>query len=457
MIICTACGRPNEDDDDFCADCGRYLSWVGEHVDAPDAEPEPEPEPEPEAPTVLSRWQRVAHALHLGGKGHSSTTDEPGQPVAPLEAVVLHENRSQVMVAAAVAETHADLGGELPTTPVAAVAGDGAASVARVRGAEHTVGSLDGSLALEGEPASRVREAPALRRPTEIGSARPRRARRPAAGTDGYPGSAVRRPGDIDCLVCRQFNPPTRHFCRRCGTELVVDDVVTTVAYAPLTFWHRHVRRDVRITTAGGRPGRWGRAASGGGGSGRGMRVMARVGAAVIAAAILLSYLGPVAQPLRDWYRHLYRSVINKVDVQYQQQFAIGAQATSATPGHAPSLAVDDADNTYWMSLPSKKTNGAGQSITVVFGTPTRIDRIGVLSGASSSQQAFLSEARPDAIDITYNKSTIHETLQDSKDFQRLATKIPGVLSITFTVRSVYTSVTGHRVAITELEFFTRT
>ncbi|MGH8994170.1 MAG: zinc ribbon domain-containing protein, partial [Acidimicrobiia bacterium] len=40
MIVCTGCGFSNEDSDAFCGDCGEFLEFVGQKVEA-DAPEEP--------------------------------------------------------------------------------------------------------------------------------------------------------------------------------------------------------------------------------------------------------------------------------------------------------------------------------------------------------------------------------------------------------------------------------
>ena len=46
MRLCTQCGAPMRDADDFCGNCGTYLGWAAEPLPQPD-EPEPGPEKRP--------------------------------------------------------------------------------------------------------------------------------------------------------------------------------------------------------------------------------------------------------------------------------------------------------------------------------------------------------------------------------------------------------------------------
>lgn len=79
MIICTACGNHNEDDDEFCGSCGKFLEWVGEKVEEPPP-PEPEPEPEPE-PARAGLIERVKAAVGIEeGRAEATTTDLAPSP-----------------------------------------------------------------------------------------------------------------------------------------------------------------------------------------------------------------------------------------------------------------------------------------------------------------------------------------------------------------------------------------
>jgi len=66
MIVCKVCGNRNNDQEEFCTSCGRYLAWSGEHVDvAPEAEPELVPEDAYEEARPPGFFRRLAISLHL--------------------------------------------------------------------------------------------------------------------------------------------------------------------------------------------------------------------------------------------------------------------------------------------------------------------------------------------------------------------------------------------------------
>lgn len=79
MIVCTECGNHNDDDDEFCGSCGRFLEWVGERIAAPPP-PAPPPEPEPE-PVKVGLVERVKAAVGLDEA--AAGTSSPGGGGAP--------------------------------------------------------------------------------------------------------------------------------------------------------------------------------------------------------------------------------------------------------------------------------------------------------------------------------------------------------------------------------------
>ncbi|MCU1491788.1 MAG: hypothetical protein JWM85_3193 [Acidimicrobiaceae bacterium] len=542
MIICKACGQRNGDADEFCASCGRYLEWSGEHVANP--EPEAAAEPEEELPAQGERRPgivaRVRTSLGVAPRrpGEEPTSDgngwqhvsEPGNGAAPAGttpsrpevaepvlatagAAAAHEAGSEVATAGEDAEGSPVTTGSVSHAPVAGAPVEVAEAVAgRPHGnewdtfavpivrADPAVGSgqqPSGELAtahvslLEsapaeggsegGEPTSRlsvVQPIPGtgsrrpgealtvsgesigpvrgsvLRQPTEASSTERLRRRQHPTSLVAVPDlPQVAGPGDVFCPRCGQFNASSRVFCRRCGEQLDLLD--TEESYQRLTFRQRHWHRDVEIVTVGKRPGRWGRVTTGQS-AGRFQRLSVRVGAVVIGALLLLSFLGPVAQPLKDWFHRTWSSVLNKVDIQYTQVFAIGANASSSAPNHLAGLAVDDAKNTWWQSAPNAK-NGVGQTLTAVFAQKTPINRIGILSGAAT-QQTYLANTRPKEVLLTFsNGKRLREHLQDTQSFQHLVISETGITSVTMRILSVYPSPTkGHSVAVTELEFFER-
>jgi hypothetical protein len=133
-----------------------------------------------------------------------------------------------------------------------------------------------------------------------------------------------------------------------------------------------------------------------------------------------------------------------------------GAATGPAAPNHGAARAFDGFYNTYW-AAPAGSVNPA---ITAHFSPPADVAKILLTPGDSDDFQA---QPRPRTIRIDFADSkrkvvfTKQYDLVDTKDFQTLDVDAKGAASITVTVLSVYESVKGKNVSITELEFRKRT
>lgn len=89
MIICTNCGNHNEDSDEFCGSCGKFLEWVGQKVEDPVKVEVAEPEPDVEE-TKVGLIDRVKAAVGIeGAAGGGAGTTVAGAP--PLDGVGVDE------------------------------------------------------------------------------------------------------------------------------------------------------------------------------------------------------------------------------------------------------------------------------------------------------------------------------------------------------------------------------
>ncbi len=385
MIVCKVCGNRNNDQEEFCTSCGRYLAWSGEHVDvAPEAEPDlviadavPEAQPE-------GFWRRLGTRLHLvrprsrpapAGQREPAFEHDEGVRVIgalpPTAAGRLSAAPSAALPAGSAEDDAAGLG-VLVVVPEVVGAGAGGPGTPGVDTTAPLalVGNGDGSRSTKprrpGEPGSTLpvlpplpgREPPpseratVLRRPTEVVD-KPQRARRSRTGAaPGLPQlPATPSPGDVFCPHCGQFNSPTRVYCRRCGTELGTRQVAAEeIAYEPLTWWQRHLHHDVRVVTAGQRPGRWGKIVSGAGSQGRGLRIVERAGALLIGVSLVLTFIGPYGNSMRGWYTNTWHAIYNYINAREVGVAATSASATSSAPGHPAWNAVDQNSATWWQS-----------------------------------------------------------------------------------------------------------
>lgn len=88
MIICTNCGNHNEDNDEFCGSCGKFLEWVGQKVEDPVKVEVAEPEAEPEDVKVgLIDRVKAAVGIEAAAGGGSGLAE--GAP--PVEGIVIEE------------------------------------------------------------------------------------------------------------------------------------------------------------------------------------------------------------------------------------------------------------------------------------------------------------------------------------------------------------------------------
>ncbi|MBW3649206.1 MAG: hypothetical protein KY458_01425 [Actinobacteria bacterium] len=87
MIVCTNCGNHNDDTDEFCGSCGKFLEWVGQRIETPAPAPEVQAAPEPE-PVKTGLIDRVKAAVGIdeGGHGSSATGATAAGPERPAGA-----------------------------------------------------------------------------------------------------------------------------------------------------------------------------------------------------------------------------------------------------------------------------------------------------------------------------------------------------------------------------------
>ncbi len=133
----------------------------------------------------------------------------------------------------------------------------------------------------------------------------------------------------------------------------------------------------------------------------------------------------------------------------------MSATATSAAPGHPASAAIDGVKQTSWAVAPPGP--GLNQSLTITLGRTVDLARVGITPGASDNQKAFLAEARPREILVTFpDGSRSLVTLRDIAAFQPFSVTAHGVTKVTLQILSVYPGQSNQRTAIDEVEFFTK-
>ena len=273
-------------------------------------------------------------------------------------------------------------------------------------------------------------------------------------------------PGDLVCGQCGTGNPPSRKFCRRCGTTLAEAVVAKLGFFARL---RRKFSRKPKTFEAGHRP----KAGSAGAGAGLATKTrvawfrlnakLLRVGAMLGVVAMLGFGVEPIRQKLR--LPNFRQTVMNKVrefaNPVYDPVRASSASATSSSPDHAAGLLIDNGNNTFWSAAPSP--NGAvGSKVTVKFNKPFDLGKMLMTSGVSGSTEpgtGFVSQPRPSEIRVTLNGDPENAKTVAVKDVdqpQTLDVKGKQVSTVEFVVTAVYPAAEGKGkgVAITEMEFF---
>lgn len=267
------------------------------------------------------------------------------------------------------------------------------------------------------------------------------------------------RPGDLICGQCGEGNDPSRHYCRRCGAGLAEAE---TVRPGLLDRLKGLVRRRRRPPPAGTRPGRGG---GGGGAVARGragrrrvLRTWFTVMKVLAIAAVALAVVGVTVSPLRqqvagrlgdavDWVR---RAVVPR----FEPVSALTATASSESPDHPASHAVDGFHNRWWAE--AAPGPGDGERLFVDFGGPVDIAKVGFLSGAG--EEAFLAQPRPREVHLVFsNGATADMTLEDKTEFQVFDVEgAEGVTEVEVQILSVYAGQEGEELSLREIEFRTR-
>jgi hypothetical protein len=256
------------------------------------------------------------------------------------------------------------------------------------------------------------------------------------------------------CSRCGVRNPTGRVFCRSCGQPLQPEPVA--VPQRP-GWWRRLWRRlsGRRDFAAGDRPGGFRRHdAVPRPQPRRGLRRLPKVALSRFAPVLIIAgLLGIGLGPARSWItEHLFgleQSAQAKLTEHYVSVVPINAVASSAASGHGAELAIDGVRDTYWASA----TTGVGARLAIRFGSPVRIDRIGLLSGEPGG--GFRADARPRTLEFgTPGGRPVDLTFDDSPDFQNQSVNLADVTELDIVVKDVYPGQQASAVALSELQFF---
>jgi hypothetical protein len=132
-----------------------------------------------------------------------------------------------------------------------------------------------------------------------------------------------------------------------------------------------------------------------------------------------------------------------------------GAASGAGIPGHPAEAAFDGFSNTFWAAPPGAKQ----PTLVAHFAPAADIAKVLVTSGDPADYQA---QPRPRTIRLDFRDAggatvfTKDYELLDVKDAQTLDVAVTGATEVRITVLSIYESIKGTSVAITEMEFRAR-
>lgn len=227
MIVCGNCGHQNQATDAFCGNCGQFLEWVGQKVEALQPDGQPVPEEAVPSESAAGLVDRLRHAVGLEAAATDiepvEATSEPeagAKPVAQVAPIRSPRTAAPPMPAPGPAPRPVV---EVPTEPERAVGLEPDPSAAAGLAPSHAASEAATGPEPEPEPAERSEAAPAS------GAAPSSEAR---AAVDAVPEPEAPPPAPKP----RRGGPSRRAAVTMepgAGGDVVSDDVPTVPGHAP--------------------------------------------------------------------------------------------------------------------------------------------------------------------------------------------------------------------------------
>jgi hypothetical protein len=246
--------------------------------------------------------------------------------------------------------------------------------------------------------------------------------------------------GGVPCPWCSTPNPVDRHFCRRCAMSLAAGPG----AARRLPWWRRLLNwRRREVPYAGQRP----RLRHGIG------RVVRRVALLALLIFVIVEISVNAGTGVTNVEDHFATPV---------QVYADKITTSSQDPQHLAKLLGDGYNNTYWGS--DQTGNNVGVYVEATFNQPIALMDVIVTPGATTQQNTFIAQSRPETMGVTLYKDDGTQTqttitFNDSVGAETFKVRGNDIAKIRFTVKSIYPGSgpdNSTELAITQLEFFAR-
>ncbi|MDT9684256.1 zinc ribbon domain-containing protein [Streptomyces sp. TRM76323] len=417
---CAECGTRAEPGQSFCDSCGAVLGWTSEAPERP-------------APAAGSGRATApdpaAGGTRPGGDvaAPPSTATGTGTTPAPAPAPAGQDPERTEAPRASTVPRPVEPSPDERTAPVPARADDTAPTRPLPEAApDDTARSL---LVPVTEPDSRPAAGPSVE-PVLPG--------RPVANRPRVraPGQETGTEGGVPCPWCATPNRPDRHFCGRCAMPMSRSAEAPGRPHRP--WWRRLFGPGAgEAPWAGDRP--------------RLRRGFGRVSNVVVGVLVLALLVTAGLNTER---------AVNAVRDHFAKRAPVGPdgfRASRSFPGHAPQLAFDKLNNTWWG--PGVTQSGDGEWLEARFDRPTRLLDLVITPGVSTRPDQLSRSALPhrvDAVVTTADGKTVTRvlTLDQGAGGQHRAFRVGEVTAVRFVLRSAYGASPDKQVAIAEVEFF---
>lgn len=172
----------------------------------------------------------------------------------------------------------------------------------------------------------------------------------------------------------------------------------------------------------------------------------------LLICGIVYSVYPPFRIEVNERALALKRGAVTMVVPQYEPVRPTGVVATAQLPDHPAALVTDGFTNTFWAA----PGDGPPPALVLTFDRPVELGRAILRVGNS---RKFQSAHRPQQLHLVFsNGATYDIAVKDTPDPQEVPIEFGAAAStsVEIHVQSLYRSLEGADVAITEIELFER-